>query len=68
MALNIKSYNCEGVKRNRNYISSLLNSDKLDILCLQETWLLDSNICIIGELNSNFLYTGVSGVDMKKTF
>ena len=34
-----------------------------DILCLQETWTIDSNINILGNIHNDFLFTGISGVD-----
>ena len=61
--LNICSLNCEGIKRSSDYISSFLNSNDCDILCLQEVWLLQCNIKELSTINDNYLYTGVSGVD-----
>ena len=64
MAMNIFSYNCEGIKKS-DCISSLMNRTYVDIICLQETWLLDSNMCLICDIHSDYLYTGISGVDSK---
>ena len=33
------------------------------ILCLQETWTIDSNINILGNIHKDFLFTGISGVE-----
>ena len=38
--ISIYSLNCEGVKRNIEYISDISRYTSCDILCLQETWLL----------------------------
>ena len=61
--LNICSLNCEGIKRSSDYISSFLNSNDCDILCLQEVWLLQCNIKELSTISDNYLYTSVSGVD-----
>ena len=61
--LNICSLNCENIKRSSDFISSFLNSNNCDILCLQEVWLLQCNIKKLNTINDNHLYTGVSGGD-----
>ena len=35
------------------------------ILCLQETWLLDSNMDLLSNAHKDYYYTGVSGADSK---
>lgn len=60
---NIISYNCEGVKRSSNYIADLLQTTKCDILCLQELWVLDSNINYLSTIHRDYEYYGISGVD-----
>lgn len=54
--LSIGSYNCRGFSV---YIKSL--QSKLCILFLQEHWLSDSQLALFDTLNSDFLFTGVSG-------
>ena len=61
--LNIASYNCEGINRTSHYINDLLDTDNLDILCLQETWLLDEQHDKLQNLHDNYLPRGKSGVD-----
>jgi len=56
----VGSYNCRGFNAERRaYIKSLLF--KLSLLFLQEHWLADSQLALVGTLNSDFLFTGVSG-------
>ena len=38
-------------------------SSSCDILCLQETWLLNGNMNKLSEINSDYVFTGISGVD-----
>ena len=40
------SLNCEGVRRSRDYIYYFLDINNWDVLCLQETWTIDSNLVI----------------------
>ena len=42
-----------------------LNDSSCDILCLQETWHLDENINLFNTINTNYLYTAISGVDSR---
>ena len=55
----ICSLNCEGIRRSSNYICDILKSTSCDILCLQETWTMDSNL----EHFSDYLFTCISGFD-----
>lgn len=56
----IGSYNCCGFSAERcGYIRSLLSN--LSVLFVQEHWLSDSQLALLGTLNSDFLFTGVSG-------
>ena len=64
--LNICSLNCEGLKRSFDYISSFLQNNNCDILCVQELWILECNIKALGALSEDDLYTGISGVDDKE--
>ena len=65
-SFSVYSLNCEGLKRSSSYIKELLKSTSCDILCLQETWLLESNNYLLSNIDSNYLYTAISGVDSSK--
>ena len=62
----IVSFNCEGIKRSKEFICDLLNSTKCHILCLQEIWLIDSNIDILNNIHTDYMYSGIAGVDSSK--
>ena len=47
--------NCEGINCSKDFINNFLT--------LQETWTIDSNINILGNIHNEFLFTGISGVD-----
>ena len=54
------SYNCRGINDTKKvFLKSLLS--KIDILLLQEHWLSDCQLSILGSIDQNFLYTGSSG-------
>jgi hypothetical protein len=59
----ITSYNCRGFNSTKSaYIKSLLTSSV--VLFLQEHWLSSNQlITLLGEIDANFIYTGVSGFD-----
>ena len=61
--LTIISYNCDGLNLSTCYIQQLLTDKKPDFLFLQETWLLDSQINLLGNINVNYLFTGISGCE-----
>ena len=52
--LNISSLNCEGVSRSTDFISDFPSISSCDLMCLQETWLLDQNICKLGDINDQY--------------
>ena len=56
------SLNCEGVRRSRDYIHNFLDSTSCDVLCLQETWTIASNISMFSSINNNYLFTCISGI------
>ena len=64
--MNILSYNCEGANRNRNCIKHILETTAPDILCLQETWLLDSAIHVLQDIDAGYNVFGKCGVDIRK--
>ena len=57
------SLNCEGINCTKDFINNFLMDNVCDILCLQETWTIDSNINIFGNIHKKNLFTGISGVD-----
>ena len=63
--LRIATLNCEGIIRSRDYMHNYLNESSCDILCLQETWHLDENIHLFNTINTDYLYTAISGVDSR---
>ena len=61
--LRIMSYNPTGLgSRRPEYIKSVLDRFKIDILFLQETWLLPSNLYKLGEIHEDYLFHGQSGI------
>ena len=61
--LRIASYNSTGLNKNKmDYIQQFLDKEKIDILFLQETWLLSKNSQKLREIHKDFLYHGISGV------
>ena len=50
------SLNCEGINHSKDFINNLLTDNACDILCLQETWIIDSNINILGNIHNDFLF------------
>ena len=61
--LSIVSYNCSGFKHSRDYINTFLAASTCVILCLQETWLLETNMELLSTSHADYSYTGVSGVE-----
>ena len=60
----IASYNSTGLSDIKvDYIRNFLNESKVDILLLQETWLLSTNLGRLGEIHQDYMYHGLSGVD-----
>ena len=56
----VSSYNCRGFNYSKHtYIKSLLS--KCHILFLQEHWLADAQLTLLGKLSADFCFTGVSG-------
>ena len=67
MALNsellVGSYNCDGFTSSSMYLNTLLCDQHIDILCLQETWLLDRNIDTLNNMHPAYQTFCKSGVD-----
>ena len=49
-SLAVASYNCDGITSSTGFINNLLSDTKIDILCLQETWLLDRDIAKLSNI------------------
>ena len=63
-SLAVASYNCDGVTSSTGFINNLLSDTKIDILCLQETWLLDRDIAKLSNIHAaDYQFNGKSGVD-----
>ena len=56
------SYNCRGYNESKCVYARQLLS-KVDILYIQEHWLSDDQMVILGNIDSHFLFTGTSGFD-----
>ena len=57
------SLNCERLRLSMDYIRNFLDSTFCDVLCLQETWTIDSNISMFSSIHNNYLFTCISGID-----
>jgi hypothetical protein len=51
----------EAIASKREYIRSFMNS--ASIIMLQEHWLSDGQLYLLGDISDSFLYAGVSGFD-----
>ena len=58
ISLKIGSYNCMGYNATKRELLS-----KVDVLCIQEHWLSDEQLNLIGIINDKFTSTGVSRFD-----
>ena len=64
-SLSICSFNCRGYNSiKKDFVRKLLPS--VDILLLQEHWLSDCQLSILGDIDSTFVFTGVSGFENKE--
>jgi len=60
--ISVTSYNCRGYNDLKNiYIKTLL--PKASVLFLQEHWLSERQLCKLGDIDSNYLFSAVSGFD-----
>ena len=62
----IGSLNCDGFVWNKKYVYEFLSDSKTDILCVQETWLLDHQLNMLNTLHEDYIGCGVSGTDSSK--
>ena len=51
----IFSQNCDGIRRSKEYVNYFLNVYSCDILCLQETWMLDNTLDFINSIYKDYL-------------
>ena len=66
-AMKIVSFNSTGLNDMKvKYINQLLDQHKVDIIFLQETWLVPKNLQKLGEIHQDYLYHGVSGINDKE--
>ena len=65
VVLTFMSFNVKGL-RNQDYIRKVINEQDMDILFLQETWLLEEQHDIIGNICSDYMFKVQSGVDSWK--
>lgn len=61
LCFNFVSYNCKSLKRSTVCIQNLCKT--MDVVALQETWLLPSEVSLLGNVDANFGYFGKSAVD-----
>ena len=54
------SLNCEGLRRSRDYICHFLDTHNCNVLCLQETWTIVSNVGIFSNIHTDYLFTCIS--------
>ena len=59
----IGSYNCDGFTSSSKYLNRFLSDKHIDILCLQDTWLLDRNIDKLNDMHPAYQTCGKSGID-----
>ena len=65
--LTLCSFSVTGIKReiDQCYVKKLLKEESIDILLLQEIWLLETQLNILNDVSEDYMYTAVSGVDSK---
>ena len=63
--LHIATYNCSGLGHtHRDFVNYILDAHSIDILLIQETWLLETDIAnVLSSLHNDYLFTGISGMD-----
>ncbi|VVC98392.1 unnamed protein product [Leptidea sinapis] len=59
--ISLATYNCKNVIRLSDCVRKLCRV--ADIIALQETWLLPHDVAYLGQLHTDFAYTGKSAVD-----
>ena len=64
--MNILSFNCEGAQRNKNCVKHIIETSCPDVFCLQETWLMDSNMLGVLSIDDMYNVVGKCGMDLTK--
>ena len=59
--LKITSYNCKNIKTSIGEIQELCN--KFDVIFLQETWLMETDLPILSQISADFYSKGLSAMD-----
>ena len=62
------SLNCHGVNNSVEYIRSFLSNNHCDFLCLQELWLIDSDLHKLNNIHTDYTYVATSGMDSSSHF
>ena len=62
-SLNVMTFNSTGLgESKRQFIKELLDDHKPELMFLQETWLLTSNLATLGSIHESYLFCGTSAV------
>ena len=62
------SLNCHGVNNSVEYIRSFLSNNHCDFLCLQELWLIDSDLHKLNNIHTDYTYVATSGMESSSHF
>ncbi len=56
MSFNFKviTFNCEGTIRNKNCIKHVIDTHNPDVLCIQETWLLNVKLLELEAIDNSY--------------
>lgn len=60
-AISIATFNCKNIVRSVECVRRFCQ--RVDIIALQETWLLPHDLPFLGTIDDNFAFTGTSAVD-----
>ena len=67
MALSVITYNCKGFQSSSDYIKDVILESKPLIMCLQETWHLQTNVSAFASLSPEYMFYDTSGVDCSES-
>lgn len=62
--LKVVSFNCQNVKSSVTEVIELCKRN--DIIFLQETWLMNFDLCMLGQISNEFYAKGISAMDTAK--
>ena len=65
--LHVQTYNMKGFNNSREYVRNIIDKDKPDIICLQETWHLKEMHQQFSNIHKEYTYVEESGVDSNTT-